>query len=262
MINKYKSQLDKKFRKNQKVPLSAVIQESKRGSTLSKETLVVMPFVNGEVRLKILDKATPDKGFSTPLILNTRGKRKGLTPQYLRWFLKHDFVVEYLLPNVKGSVFPRIPKKLLFELEIPVPVQKKKIEDESDTTFIKTSNPFRRMIKKYYDDYLFNFEKGRFATAVILAGAIAEIILYQLLLDNEIENKILANDNTLGLAKLITYVQLLKLDKELEIPLTHFHELRKKRNAAIHVGLILKNNESFSKDDLNCFNQIIKHFGI
>ena len=262
MYNKYKSNLDQYFSKSQKVKLSSIIDKSKRGTIIPKDTLVVMPFVNGEVRLKILEKDTPDKGFSIPLKLNDVGLKKGLSPHYLSWFLKHDFVIEYMLPNVQGSVFPRIPKKLLFDMDIPIPAKKFVLDDNNDTSFLKTDNPFRKLIRMYYEDYLFNLDKERYNTAVILAGAISEILLYQLLLENDVHKNILTNDNSLGMAKLITYVQLLKLDKNLNFPLTHFHALRKKRNSAIHISLILKNEKQFVRKDLDSFDQIIKYFGI
>jgi hypothetical protein len=265
----YKSSLDKKFRKNKKITLEKLIDPSKRGSTIPKGTLVVMPFVRGEIRLKILEKATPDKGFSFPLKLHRKGDGRSITVDYLAWYLKHDFVKKYLMNYVSGSVLPRVPRRILLGLLIPLPAQESKITefDSSfssgfDSVIATAENPFRKMITKYFRDYQFNLEKERYTAAVILAGAISEAMLYQLLIDNDVDEKILSDDRNLGLGKLITYVKLLKLDKDLDFPLTHFSELQHYRNSAVHVSLAIKNKKPFARENLNCFDQIIKHFGI
>ena len=91
-LSKYNSCLDKSFHSNKKIKLEKIIEPSKRGTTIPKGTLVLMPFVNGQLRIKILEKNTPDKGFSIPLKLIKKDEGLHLTADYLAWFLKHDFV--------------------------------------------------------------------------------------------------------------------------------------------------------------------------
>jgi len=268
-LKEYKSSLEKNFRINKKSSLEKLIEPSKRGSIIPKGTLVVMPFVSGEIRLNILEKAAPDKGFSIPLILSSKGEGHSITADYLEWFLKQNFVKKYLMNYVSGSVLPRVPRGVLLNLLIPLPTQERKkpafdssFSSAFDSVIANAENPFRRMITKYFRDYQFNLEKEHYLVAIILAGAISEAILYQLLIDNDVNHKILNDDRNLGLGKLIAYVKLLNLNKDLNFPLTHFSELQRYRNSAVHVGLAIKNKTQFSRQNLNCFDQIIKHFGI
>jgi hypothetical protein len=255
----FRSKLDTHFKKNSKIPLQELIEPSKRGNVIPEGTLVLMPFVNGEIRLKILDAATPDKGFSIPLQISNRGLQANITANYLSWHLTQDFVKNYLILFIRGSVFPRIPRYVLLDLLVPIPLYKKKYSNPVETSVLKTENPFRDLINSLYRDYLMNCKQERYRTAIILAGAIAEAILYQLLLDNEVDNALIEGD-TLG--QLIKYVKLLRLEQQLNFPLGDFSTLQKYRNSAIHTGRAIRERYSFSKNDLRCFDQIIKHFGI
>ncbi len=105
-----------------------------------------------------------------------------------------------------------------------------------------------------------NLRNEGYHTAMILAGAMAEMLVYQALLDQGVEKKLLSDDRNLGLGKMLTYIKLLKLDKDL--PYTHLCEIQKKRNAAVHAGMLAGNSGRFESADLKCFDHIIRHFGI
>lgn len=257
----YQSNLDKKFKNNNKVVLRDLLEDIRRDNTIPEGTLVIMPSNDTNIRLKILDKDTPHKGFSTPLIINQYGRNQGITPNYLAWYLSHKYVANYLANYAKGSVFIRIPKKVLFELIIPIP---KNPRDYSITTevAIQIEDPFRKLMAEFYNDYTLNIKHERFRTALILAGAMSEAILYQLLIDEKIDKKIIRDDRGLALGKMITYIRLLKLNEKYNFELSPFESVQKLRNSAIHAGPSMKNYRKYNENDLSDFNQIIKFFGI
>jgi hypothetical protein len=261
--SKYINKFNEKYHGHKKAKIGELIEPGKRGEIIKNGTLVLMPFSNGAIQLKILEEDIIDKGFSIPLRINSTGTIKGITSNYLLWFLQQGFVVEHLLFYVTGSVMPRIKKEDLFNITIALPQKNKKYDNISNREIIKIdTDPFRKLINAFYQDYRQNYKKGRFQTAMILAGSITESILYQLLLENGVDRKILEDDNSLSLGKMIQYIKLLKLDKELELPMSALIDLQKRRNRAVHVNLALKNNDKYSVNDLKCFDDIIMYFGI
>jgi hypothetical protein len=254
--------LDQKFRKNVRVSLSKLIDPVKYGSTIRRGTLVLMASGDRTLRLRILDKDTPNKGFSLPLQLNRYAAESKVSPNYLQWYLSQDAIRDWLLSNATGSVFLRVPRATLYALPVALPTSIQKLKDVGEVVISRGGDAFSALIDQLYRDYLHNFKAARFRTAVILAGAICEVILYQLLLEQDVNPKMLKEDRGLGLGKMLDYVRLLKLDQSHDFPLTHLFAIQKNRNAAIHAGLLVSNNRAFSKDDLVGFDQVIKHFGL
>jgi|GEM_PF-1570147 len=263
MLSKYRGELDSKFRYNSKKILENYLVKSKRNSIIPNGTLVIMPSI-GSLSLKILNEDTCDKGFSIPLQITEEGEALGLTPHYLLWFFRYKFVNEYLVSTLPPTVMPRVPKKVLYELLVPLPIYRNDSTRNSRPISDAFSNEsFKDLIIDFYDDYRLNFDRGRYATAAMLGGAIAEAILYQLMIDSDVDLETIETDRSLTLGKLITYVKLLKLHEKLKhLPLTHFNNLQQIRSRVIHVGLAVKKKDRINKSDLICFDQIVKYFGL
>ncbi|MBS0416317.1 MAG: hypothetical protein JSR66_01300 [Proteobacteria bacterium] len=256
------SLLDREFRRSSRTKLGKLIEPIKHGARIPAGTLVSMASSDRTVRLSILEKEAAHKGFSVPLALNAYAKATRVTPNYLLWYLSHDEIRAYLASEATGSVILRVPRNVLFDLPVPFPESVKEGQSVGELVVAKPPGPFAHLLDEFYRDYRLNFSKNRFRTATILAGAICEMILYQMLLDADVQPRLLRGDSNLGLKKMLDYVQLLKLDQAPGFPMNHIREIQKRRNAAVHADLMVGKSVPFSKTDLECFNHVIRYFGI
>lgn len=253
----------RKFKGHRVQKLGSMVEYLKHGQTIPKGTLVVMASGDARLRLKILDKDTPHKGFSTPLILKDVAKEKGITPEYLMWYLGQEEVAYELMRHAGGSVILRVPRAIIESIPIPVPRKPREWPvQEGEIILRKEMDEFKTLIGMFYEDFRLNVQHRRYRTAVILAGAICEAMLFQLLLEYGVEKKLLEEDRQLALGRLIKYVRLLRLDKEFGVPINHIQEIQKKRNVAVHIGASKGAKSSFTGDDLKDFDHIVKYFGL
>lgn len=213
------------------------------------------------LQLKILENDTPHKGFSIPLLIRDNALAKGITPNYLHWFLSQSEIANELMQHAKGSVFLRIPKIIIDQIPVPIPRKVQDWPSQANVIFKKDTDEFKSLIAMFYEDFQLNVKHKRYRTAVILAGAICETMLFQLLIECGVEKNLLEEDK-LALGGLIKYVKLLRLEKELGVPLNHIQEIQKSRNKAVHIGADKLNNCLFSHNDFKAFDHIIKYFGI
>lgn len=254
--------LDAKFSKNRRVPLGALVTRISSGSVIPKGTLVVMASGDRKVRLKILERDTPHRGFSEPLLVNGFGAEHKVTPHYLLWFISQEPVANHMLAHASGAVFVRVPRRVLHAIPIPLPTSVTKIKPINEFSVTRTETPFSRVIADLNNDYLLNVSNSRYRTAAVLAGAICEVILYQLLIEQGVSPKLLRGDRGLGFNKLMEYVEVLKLDDLPGFPKSQLVQMKKLRNESVHAGLLVNKMREITARDLDCFNPIIKHFGI
>jgi hypothetical protein len=256
------SYLDSNFAKSRRVPLRALVLRITSGNMLPAGSLVIMASGDRRLRLKILDKDIPHRGFSEPLLVNGFAAEHKVTPHYLLWYLSQEPVTDYLLENASGAVFVRVPRKVLHDLIIPLPTSVTKIKAVNEFSVAREDTPFSRVIADLYNDYLLNFRNRRFRTAALLAGAICEVILYQLLSEQGVSQKLLKDDRGLGFGKLLDYVRVLKLDQVPGFPISQLVEMQRNRNHSVHAGLLVNKGKQVDAKDLDCFNPIIRYFGL
>lgn len=195
-------------------------------------------------------------------MLKQTATAKGITPAYLRWYLAQPEVAEELMRHARGSVILRVPKSILESIPVPTPKKPREWPTRGDVVLQKEMDEFSRVIRTFYEDFRLNVHHERYRTAIILAGAICEAMLFQLLLEAGVEKSLLEEDRQLALGRLIKYTKLLKLEKEFGVPVNHIQEIQKKRNAAVHIGASKRNSGSFCAEDIKAFDHIVKYFGL
>ena len=256
-INKaYQKLFSRKFKNQPKHPLSENY-EVKRHVETDRECIYMGASVSGVLKFELLTKPESGRSYYTLIIPK---EDSPFTAQYLLWLLNHQEVQDYLMLFTVGSIQPTIATNTLESLLIPTP--KKVVKSSKEIIINSVGSAYRRLLKKYYEDYLLNFNNGSYMTAAILAGAIAEVIIYELLLESDIEERLI-DGKTLG--GLIRDVELLKLDQVHGFSIEPFKEIQRLRNHAVHAGLAVNKIEAdpeVERQELKCLDQIIKHFGI
>lgn len=254
--------LDTKFPKNKRVSLGELISPIRSKGIIPAGVLVVMASGDRRLRIKLLDRDTPHKGFSEPLALNEFAAEHKVTANYLLWYLSHEPVAKFLVDKATGAVFLRVPRKVLYAVPVPLPTRVTRIKPAIEFSVLKTNNQFSRLIADLHNDYILNLANSRFRTAAVLAGAICEVILYQLLVEQGVNSSLLKDDRALGFSKLLDYIRVLRLEQEPGFPVSQLVELQRNRNYAIHAGLLVNKQRDLTAKDLECFNPVIKYFGL
>jgi len=258
-INKrYQNLLYKQMKDSNKVPFNKLTSRV-QNKELEKGDIIIKNYPDGSLVFEIAKKTAKEK----PNWIKYRVIDNRVSPEYLLWFFSKKEVLEYLSLHATGAVIRRIPSQVIDGILIPIPKVINGKSKKSKVTFTNSNSLIRQIIQNFYLDYQENLNMNRFDTAIILAGAICEAILYESLLEVGVPEKILSQNKTLG--HLIEYAQIKEFDKIFGINLTHFESIKQQRNKTIHIGSAIKrleNGELIDKLSFKDFDNIIKHFGI
>lgn len=254
--------LDSKFAGCKRIPLGSLIEKVRANEVIPVGSLVLVATGDRRLRLRILPKDSVYRSFQEPIIPNQFAAEHKVTQAYLSWYLSQEEVANHLVENATGAVFVRLPRKFLHAVLVPLPASVKAIKLVSEFAVVKMNNRFTTVIGDLHSDYLLNVENKRFRTAMILAGAICEVLLYQMLVEQGVSLKLLKDDRGLGMNKMLDYIRVLKLDETPGFPISQLEQLRKSRNNAVHAGLMVNTDRELTEADLQPINQVIKYFGL
>lgn len=252
--------LNRRFKGHKCPALGKLLEPMKHGQIMASGSLVLMPGNDSTLRLKILEQPTPHKGFSEPLVLKEQAEQLLVTPSYLIWYFNIKEVREHLLKSAKGVVFVRIARQVLHALPVPLPRRLVEVAPVGEVVLRSNTPRFRNQIKEFYTDFQRCLKSGSHRTAIVLAGAISEMLLFQWLLDHDVDEKLL-KDNNVGFRVMMDYVKLLKLHESPGFPLTNMEKLSKARNRAIHAGRLLE-DQPITPEELEQFDEVISFFGV
>lgn len=257
-IRNYQSLLNRKFKKNKKLTFSELTEELTVDNAI-KDDILIMNHLGGKQIIEIVSEVKKIKSiYNAYRIVDKR-----ISSQYLLWFLSKKEIKDYLLVNTTGGVIRRFPIKVFEELLIPLPTIINKKNTRNRLVLQKDDNLIRRIIRNFYQDYQDNLDNKSFDTAIILAGAICEAILYESLIELGVPENILSRNKTLG--TLIEFAQIKELDKTYGVSLAHFENIKQHRNKAIHIGSAIKRlekGEIINLEVFKDFDNIIKNFGL
>lgn len=258
IMKKYNDLLNKKFKDCLKVPFRDLTEEISNGQ-VEKDDIIIKNLPNGKLAIEIAKKSQKVKS----VWAKYRVCDKRVSSQYILWHFSNKEVKDFMGVHAIASVLGQIPLSIIENLVIPIPKLLIHNSTKNKVTVSTKKNAVREIIRRYYEDYQENYNANRFDTAIILAGAICEAILFEALVEVGISESILSRNKTLG--TLIEYAQIKELDKIFNVNLTHFESIKQHRNKAIHIGLAIKkleNGEIIDKNAFKDFDHIIKNFGI
>lgn len=186
----------------------------------------------------------------------------------LMHFIDHKEVKDYLSIQLRGSVIQRLPIEAIEKLQIPLPKIKLAAQDVnlSSGKLTPVVNEFKMFISQYYQEYSNALRENQLVAATMLAGAISEAILYQVIIDSGVEASLLENRGLGGLIRDVKLGRFNEIDGQ-EFDLVPFTTLNNIRNDIVHPSRAIKKIKTDydlidKQDIIQNFNRIKRYFGL
>ena len=218
----------------------------------------------GAISFKVITKNTKKRRFNLTII----SKSNDISVFDLMHFVDHKEVKAYLSLQLRGSVMMTLPVKSLLKLQIPLPkIQLAANDIEVKSSHLKpVANEFKMFIAQYYQEYSNALKQNQLVAATMLAGAISEAILYQVILDSGVDASLLENRGLGGLIRDVKLGRFNEIENQ-EFDLVPFAALNGIRNDIVHPSRAIKkiktDYELIDKQSITQnFNRIKRNFGL
>jgi hypothetical protein len=114
--------LSKNFKDHEISLFSELVIDSRHiGEVVPSGTLVLFSVIQGSIKFDTFNEPRELKHHYIPIIISDFGRQKGITPEYIMWFLTRDYIRNFLINITDGSLIIRISRKSLNLLRIPLP---------------------------------------------------------------------------------------------------------------------------------------------
>ena len=264
IIKKYKALFSKVYKGQKTSTVQKHFEVYREDIPELLPAFVIESSSKGEISFKVITKNTKKRRFDLTII----SKSKDISVFDLMYFVDHKEVKDYLSLQLRGSVMMTLPVKSFLKLQIPLPkiqLAAKDIEVKSGN-LKPVANEFKMFIAQYYQEYSNALKQNQLVAATMLAGAISEAILYQLILDSGVEASLLENRGLGGLIRDVKLGRFNEIENQ-EFDLLPFTTLNKIRNDIVHpsraIQKIKTDYELIDKENIiQNFNRIKRNFGL
>lgn len=264
IIKKYKALFSKVYKGQKTSTVQKHFEVYREDIPELLPAFVIQPSSTGEVSFKVITKNTKKRRFDLTII----SKSKDISVFDLMHFVDHSEVKDYLSLQLRGSVMMTLPIKSFLKLQIPLPkIQLAAKDVGSKSGSLKpVANEFKMFIARYYQEYRNALKQNQLVAATMLAGAISEAILYQVILDSGVDASLLENRGLGGLIRDVKLGRFNEIENQ-EFDLVPFTTLNNIRNDIVHPSRAIKKIKTDyefidERSITQNFNRIKRNFGL